>query len=625
MAEETFENQEIAEYLNKHFISIKVDREERPDIDRIYMNFVQVTTGQGGWPLSVFLTPDGKPFFGGTYFPPYSKYGRLGFIDVLTQIQRAWSERGAAVTDSANEILNRFKDWFENGKISENFPSADVLSHAANMLKSNYDREYGGFGDSPKFPQPSLLRFLLYFGFIYRDSDAINMVLKTCKAMASGGIHDHVGGGFHRYSVDRQWILPHFEKMLYDNALLLLLFSEVYQFVGTPLFAETARATANYIFERLRSPEGAFYSAEDADSEGEEGKYYLWSYEDLKQTLSREEFELAREIFNLQPAGNYTDPLHPTSGSGKNILYLIQTPPEDEKQIYANLIQKLKQIRNLRQKPFRDEKILTSWNGFAIAALARAGFILDEPTYIKYAAECIHFIKSHLYNPQACALYHSWFNREVNKTQIQEDYAAFIWGLIEYHQVTLDSSAIEFAFELADSMLLKFEDKDNGGFWQSPHQENNLIYNLKDSFDGAVPCGNSIAANALLRLYDITGNNKFLESAERTFRFYFNQLNQQPFTLTEMIIALGLYHRGRLKAAILPDSSAEFKNKYLKILSDYYLPGYVHVDFSVFKRHLSDNAFEKDTLYICSDKQCYEPIKDLNLLPDILKKHYPFC
>lgn len=619
MAEESFENPEIADFLNRHFVSIKVDREERPDIDRVYMNFVQVTSGQGGWPLSVFLTPEGKPFFGGTYFPPRNTRGRLGFMEVLTQVHRAWVERGNAVVDSANEVLNQFKQWFEGGASSDGIMPDSTLRIAANLFKNNYDSEYGGFGDSPKFPQPSMLRFLLYYGFRYGDADSLNMVQRTCKAIALGGIHDQIGGGFHRYSVDRQWILPHFEKMLYDNALLLLLFSEAYVVSENPFFAEIARKTADYLAGRLLSDNGGFYSAEDADIEGEEGKYYLWAYDELKEMLASDEFELAREVFNLRPEGNYIDPLHPSGNTGYNILYIARLPSMDEEPLFGKVIGKIKQARDLRVKPFRDEKILTAWNGFAISALSRAGLVLSEPRYIKLAGDCIEFIKSHLYDPQNRLLFHSWFGGKVIKSQIHDNYAAFISGLVEYYQATLDGAAIKLAVELAESMLEKFEDKENGGFWQSPHKGNDLIYNLKDSFDGAMPSGNSLAAVALLRLYDITGNEKFLESVERTFRFFANQMNQQPNTLSEMLVALSLYHNTRLKAAVTRDSSPEFINGYLGALANFYLPQLSNVDPDAIKNRFG-NIYQKNTIYVCSDKHCYEPITDLRKWAEFLKR-----
>jgi uncharacterized protein YyaL (SSP411 family) len=620
MAEESFENPEIAEFLNKHFVPVKVDREERPDIDRIYMNFVQVTTGSGGWPLSVFLTPDGKPFFGGTYFPPHNTRGRLGFMEVLTQIHRAWTERGNAVVDSANEVLNQFKQWFEGGTGGDGIPPDKILRIAAEGFKSNYDKEFSGFGDSPKFPQPSILRFLLYYGFKTGDSDSINMVMRTCKAIALGGIHDRVGGGFHRYSVDRQWILPHFEKMLYDNALLLLLFTEAYIAGDNNFFAEVARSTANYLTGRLRDSNGGFYSAEDADSEGEEGKYYLWSYNELKEILEPDEFDLARGIFNLRPEGNYIDPLHPSGTTGFNILYMARMPSMDEEKAFEKILGKIKQARERRVRPMRDEKILTAWNGFAIEGLSRAGLVLSEPEYIKSAGECIEFIKKNLYDHQQRILFHSWYDGRINKTQVQDDYAAFIAGLIEFYQATLDAEAIRLAVELAETMIEKFEDRTNGGFWQSPHKENELIYNLKDSFDGAMPSGNSLAAGVLLRLYDITGEKKFLESAERTFRFFANQMNQQPTTLSEMLIALGLYHGERLKAAVARDSSPEFLKAYLATIAGFYLPQLSNADADLIKTRFG-NDYKKDTIYICTDRHCFEPITDLNVLKDFLKKY----
>ncbi|MGB9603788.1 MAG: thioredoxin domain-containing protein, partial [Limisphaerales bacterium] len=330
MEKESFENNEIAKYLNEHFVSIKVDREERPDIDRIYMTFVQATAGQGGWPLSIFLTPEAKPFFGGTYFPPFRKYNRPGFLDILREIARVWVERGVDIVNSAEELNRKFKNWFESPRQNKiNILTYEkVLEKAVEMAKSIFDPQYGGFGSEPKFPQPPLLRFLLQQGALRNDHQLYEMVLFSCKAMANGGIHDHLGGGFHRYAVDKHWILPHFEKMLYDNALLLYLYAEAYQISKDIFFYKVAKNIVGYLVRDMRSPEGAFYCAEHADSEGIEGKFYLWTLDEIASVLNQQELQLAARVFNLSNEGNFTDPVHPDE-KGLNIIY-IAVPPKPE-------------------------------------------------------------------------------------------------------------------------------------------------------------------------------------------------------------------------------------------------------------------------------------------------------
>ncbi len=560
MEKESFENETIASFLNQNFISIKVDREERPDIDRIYMTFVQATTGQGGWPLSVFLTPDKKPFFGGTYFPPTRKYNYPGFLDILREISRLWKEKGADIVSNALEINNQLKELLEYGKVQTAKISLNTIKETIDKAKSIFDIHFGGFGNAPKFPQPSLLRFLLQQGTVTNDEELINMVLTTCKAMAKGGIYDQLGGGFHRYSVDPEWIVPHFEKMVYDNAQLLLLYAEAYQISKDVFFSEIAKGIVNYLVRDMKDQHGAFYSAEDADSEGEEGKFYLWTTEQIRNELSQQEYELAKRTFDLRDDGNFTDPIHPDR-KGFNILHIIKKPEAAEENLYKFIVKKLLTIRNDRIRPFRDEKIITLWNGLLAAALAKAGRILNEEEWINISKECLDFIINTLWNAQDGTLAHSYCDGVCNFTLLQEDYAGLIYGLIEYYQTTLDDNYLDISIKVAEAMLFNFEDKEKGGLWQTSRKSPDLILNLKDSNDGAIPSGNSLAAYSLLKLYDITGREEFLKPVEKTIEYFSPQIEHNPLSMCGMLSVFYLLSNERLRVGIYGDNKIGFINQ----------------------------------------------------------------
>ncbi|MGC8829135.1 MAG: thioredoxin domain-containing protein [Verrucomicrobiia bacterium] len=620
MEKESFENNEIAKYLNEHFVSIKVDREERPDIDRIYMTFVQATAGQGGWPLSIFLTPEAKPFFGGTYFPPFRKYNRPGFLDILREIARVWVERGVDIVNSAEELNRKFKNWFESPRQNKiNILTYEkVLEKAVEMAKSIFDPQYGGFGSEPKFPQPPLLRFLLQQGALRNDHQLYEMVLFSCKAMANGGIHDHLGGGFHRYAVDKHWILPHFEKMLYDNALLLYLYAEAYQISKDIFFYKVAKNIVGYLVRDMRSPEGAFYCAEDADSEGIEGKFYLWTLDEIASVLNQQELQLAARVFNLSNEGNFTDPVHPDE-KGLNIIYIAVPPKPEETELLDNIFTKLYERRNSRIRPARDEKILSFWNALLVSALSRAGRIFNQEYWLTHAKEILDFIKNKLWDDQNLTLAHSFCDGELNKTQLQEDYAAVALGAIEYYQATLEEEYLRFAIKLCDSMIQKFEDKNSGGFWQTPPEANELILNLKDTHDGATPSGNSLATVLLLRLYDITGNDAYLKSAENTLSYFIEQLSQNPLAMPEMLSAFSLYSTQRARAVIT--GRDEEKVNFIKTLYGLYLPTLTisgNSGAGDFAQYPSDTA----AVYLCVGNRCLQPLKTTRELLEAIQREF---
>ncbi|MGC8743661.1 MAG: thioredoxin domain-containing protein [Verrucomicrobiia bacterium] len=620
MEKESFENDEIAKYLNQHFVSIKVDREERPDIDRIYMTFVQATTGQGGWPLSLFLTPDGLPFFGGTYFPPFRKFNRPGFLDILREIARLWVERGVEIINSAEELNRKFKLWFENPEDNKanSLNAAPLVQKAIEMAKSAFDRQFGGFGSAPKFPQPPLLRFLLHQGLLQNDHELIEMVLFSCNAIARGGICDHIGGGFHRYSVDERWILPHFEKMLYDNSLLLQLYAEAYQVSKDIRFYKVAKNIVDYLTRDLRSPQGAFYSAEDADSEGVEGKFYLWTLDEIASVLNKEELDLATRLFNLSADGNFVDPAHPEQ-RGLNIIYFANEPSAHESGLIDSILKKLYDYRKSRTRPARDNKILASWNGLLAAALSRSSRIFNHDDWLIHAKDCLDFIKNRLWNSQDSSLAHSFCDGELNKTLLQEDYAAVALAALDYYQATLDETYFQFATDVATAMIHKFEDKKSGGFWQTDPEINRLILNLKDGQDGVMPSGNSLAAKLLLQLYDITGNSAYLKSAENIFSYFFNQLESIPLSMPEMLSALTLYSTQRARAVIT--GNEEEKVNFVKSLYSCCFPG-LTICGVLPEQSQPQYSNDKSAAYLCIGDRCLQPLTTAQELIETLNREF---
>src|SRR5688500_9962499 len=383
MERESFENEEIAKFLNQHFVSIKVDREERPDVDKIYMTFVQAMTEQGGWPLNVFLTADLKPFYGGTYWPPESKFGRPCFLQVLNQIQKAWQERREQLAESSSEMHRRLSEITERDTPGKTVLTPTVVREAASKLKENYDKKHGGWGNAPKFPAPSMPSFLLSYGVKFKDEEAVNMVLHTCERMAAGGSYDQLGGGCSRYSVDRMWLVPHFEKMLYDNAQLLSLYLDCYVASGEDGYADVARDIIRYVLRDMTHPEGGFYSAEDADSEGKEGKFYCWTPGELKELLTPEELKVATRVFGITEKGNFEDHSDPNPLPHQNVLSIVDTNiSAADETVLKSAKQKMFAARAKRVRPHLDDKVLASWNGLMLGAISRAYAVLGDQPYL---------------------------------------------------------------------------------------------------------------------------------------------------------------------------------------------------------------------------------------------------
>lgn len=539
MERETFEDEAIGKFLNEHFVSIKVDREERPDVDKIYMTYVQATTGSGGWPLNVFLTPDLKPFYGGTYFPPEGKYGRPGFNELLARVRELWDTRHDDILASADEMHEQLTTHLTRTSDTDARLTPDVLREAAMALQRQFDPVNGGYGGAPKFPTPSLPALLLRHGVRHGEQELIDAVAFTCRRMAAGGIFDQLGGGFSRYAVDAKWLVPHFEKMLYDNAQLLDLYLDVFLITGDDAFADTARDIIRYLKRDMTHPEGGFYSAEDADSEGYEGKFYVWTEAQLKELLSADERTVVIKHYGVTSEGNFSDHSHPNPLPNQNVLSIVRpvTEPRD-RELLASAKARMLEARNQRIRPHLDDKILSSWNGMMTGPLARAGVILGEPDYLEMAKRNQAFIRERLWDANTGTLHHRWRDGERDDAQLLDAYAHQVAAALHLYEATLEPAHLEFAIAVADALLRRFEDEEHGGFWQSPPDAGDLIIRVKEDYDGAQPSGNSVAIRALLRLAAITGRATYREAAERALNHFADHMNRLPQGAANMLLAL---------------------------------------------------------------------------------------
>jgi uncharacterized protein YyaL (SSP411 family) len=621
MERESFEKENVGQFLNEHFVSIKVDREERPDVDKIYMTFVQSTTGGGGWPMSVFLTPDLKPFFGGTYFPPDARHGRPSFLQLLEQIAGLWRERETEIVASADELHARL-ELITSREAKTDLPlTPEILKRALEAFKDAYDPTNGGFGGAPKFPQPSIPSFVLRAAKRFADKDAVKMVSHTCDRMNAGGIHDQLGGGFARYAVDAEWLVPHFEKMLYDNAQLAQLYLDSFLVSGDTRHADTVRDILDYVLRDMTHPGGGFFSAEDADSEGHEGKFYCWTKDELAKLLSVEEYNVAAKYFGITAEGNFVDHSHPTPLAGQNVLSIADSKVSagDEK-LLASAKNKMSAVRAKKIRPHLDDKILASWNGLMLGAFARASAVLDEEKYRAAAEKNLRFIRENLWDEKSKSLFHRWRDGERDKVELLEGYAFQLSGVIEFYEATLIPAHLDFAIELASAMIEKFYDAADGGFWQSPAGAGDLILCVKDDYDGAEPSGNSVATLALLKLAAITGREDFKQAAEATLQLFASRLQQQPAALAFMLHALDFWLDEPRRVVIAGEiGSAEFQ-KLLRAAHSVYQPNKIVLGNSgavePFAKTLS--AKKDATVFVCTGNACQPPTSDAKILREQL-------
>jgi uncharacterized protein YyaL (SSP411 family) len=612
MERESFENEEVAAFLNRHFVSIKVDREERPDVDKIYMTFVQATSGGGGWPLNAFLTPDRKPFFGGTYFPPDNRYGRPSFLQLLRQIAELWTERRGELAASAEDMHARLEQMTGAANAPSGSPlNAAVLSHAASILKSAYDPHHGGFGGAPKFPQPSQPRLLLRCGRRFQDEEAIRMVLDTCDHMARGGIHDQLGGGFARYAVDAEWLVPHFEKMLYDNAQLAQLYLDAFVISGEARFAAVARDILEYALRDMTHPEGGFYSAEDADSEGHEGKFYCWTREEVSQLLSPPEFAVAARYFGITEKGNFVDHSHPHPLEGQNVLSIVDPKvAEAELPLLESAKAKLLAERAKRVRPHLDDKTLASWNGLMLGAFARAAVILEEPRYRAAAEKNLAFLQAKLWDPSTKTLYHRWRDGQRDDVQLLQSYAFLLSGVVELYSATLSPGTLTFAVDLAEAMIARLYDPAHGGFWQSTSSD--LILRIKEDYDGAEPSGNSVAILGLLELGKITDRADFTAAAEKSLQTFAARLEQIPQAVPHMLQALDFDLEEPRRAVIAGKPEEPRTRALLHAVHSVYQPNKVVLGnvgpVEAFAKTLTEK--EGPVVYLCTGNACQAPTND---------------
>ncbi len=626
MERESFENEAVGDYLREHFISIKVDREERPDVDKIYMAFVQSTTGGGGWPLNVFLTPDLKPFYGGTYFPPESRQGRPGLLDMLRRITELWTTRRKDLNGSADDITHRMLSMAEH-EAGNAYPAAErELQGAGQSFLHEYDHDHGGFGGAPKFPRPSQPLFLLRYARRFHEKTATEAILHTCDTMAAGGIHDQLGGGFSRYSVDEKWLVPHFEKMLYDNAQLAQLYLDAHTVGGAERHAEVARDIVRYVLADLTNPEGGFHSAEDADSEGHEGKFYCWTLEEMTQLLTAGEATVAVRYFGVTKHGNFTDHSDPQPLKGQNVLSQAHpklTPAEKISLDSARV--KLLAARALRVRPHRDDKVLSSWNGMMLGAIARASVVLGDPASLQAAERNVAFLKARLWDPATHTLHHRWRDGERDSVQLLEDYANVLAGVVDLYEATVDPKHLEFAVELAESMIRRFHDAKDGGFWQSASDTPNLLMRVKDDYDGAEPSANSVAALVLLKLAAICERPDWREAAEKTIRLFAQKLHQMPQAVPHLLLALDFLQQEPKRIVLVGDPHGPGTAALLRAVHGVFEPNRVvlgnHGPVEPFARTLPVEG-DATQAFLCTGHACQPPTRDPRVLREFLQ-HQP--
>jgi len=618
MAHESFEDPYVAKLLNEAFISIKVDREERPDIDKIYMTVCQLMTGSGGWPLTIIMTPDKKPFFAGTYFPKETRFGRTGLVDLAKRVKNLWINERKQLVESSEKITFALQD--ANTESPGRSLAESVLKSTYSQLSGRFDKKNGGFGTAPKFPTPHNLLFLLRFWRRTGDEEALKMVEKTLKAMRMGGIYDHIGFGFHRYSTDPNWLVPHFEKMLYDQALLILVYLEAYQATGKEEYANTAKEVLTYILRDMISSEGAFYSAEDADSEGEEGKFYVWSKGEIEEILGVEEAEVFSKLYNIDINGNFFDEAT-KSKTGKNIIhlksYLSDTPTIDIELIRNKLFE----AREKRIKPHKDDKVLTDWNGLMIAAFAKAGYIFNEPKYIQVAEKAVDFILNQIKNSEG-RLLHRYRKGGADILAFLDDYAFLVWGLINLYEASFETRYLEKAIKLTEEQLKLFWDFLIGAFFFTAEDAESLLTRQKETYDGAIPSGNSVAMLNLLRLAQLTGNDTYEKKADHLGRVFAESVRANPVAHSLMMVAVDYAVGPTYSLVIAGDEGKDDTNSMLDEVRKQFLPNKslifrptekVNPEIDNLSNYIQffDKYEGKATAYVCINKTCKTPTNDI--------------
>ena len=588
MAHESFEIQEAADILNQHFICIKVDREERPDIDSVYMSVCQAMTGNGGWPVTIFMTWEKKPFFAGTYFPLHSGYGMTGLIELLDRISEKWNTNRSQLLKSADDITELMKQAED---LPETIKSKNLIADAVQQFSRSFDAIYGGFGSAPKFPSAHNLLFLMLYAEQNQDANILHMAEKTLLQMRKGGIFDQIGYGFSRYSTDRYFLAPHFEKMLYDNALLIMAYTAAYSITKNQVYLGTAEKTAEYILREMTAPEGGFYSAQDADSEGTEGKFYTFDYDEILQVLRNHQGRKFAECFDVTLQGNF---------EGKNILNLLKSNNLHHQ--FQNELKLLYDYRKNRMSLHLDDKILLSWNALMIIAFCTLYRISHDEKYLEPAQKAQQFIETNLHIDNQ--LYHSWRNGQHSEKAFLDDAAFYIAALLELHQSTFESSYLDIAETLCAETVRKFSDTENNGFYLCEPDNHVLFLNPKETYDGAVPSGNSVMAYNLVRLYQITEREKYKEFTEKQMDFMTAQAQRYP-------AGYSLF----LSAKLIDENPPEHITIVLKNDSDlselkHRLPFFATVTVVPESKEYSC-INDKTTFYLCKNHVCLPPTNEL--------------
>ncbi len=653
MEKESFENQDIAKLMNDCFVAIKVDREERPDIDATYMNAVTAMTGQGGWPLSVFLTPEKMPFYGGTYFPPEPRWGSVGFKDLLQSVYEAWLNKQDQILKASQSITSILKERYTKKSLGRKQLTQEILKTAYQQFEESFDSQYGGFGYAPKFPMGHNLSFLLSYWLRTREERSLEMVKKTLTAMAQGGIYDQIGGGFHRYSTDPQWQIPHFEKMLYDQAILAKIYLEGYQATGNEFYGQIGSEVLDYVLRDLQNKEGGFFCAEDADSldislnvgessenfhEKKEGAFYLWRWEDLKDLVDKETFEIMSFHFGIEKNGNAQYDPH-GEFVGKNVLSIahdleetadhFKKLPTEIHKIIRKAKEKLIVSRQKRPRPHLDDKILVDWNGLTISSLALGYMVLNKPQYLQAAERATQFIFQHLMD-EGGRLYHRYRDGQGGILGTLDDFAFFIHGLLDLYFASFQVEYLRKAILLSKEMIRLFWDDKEGGFFLTPCDGEELIVKQKEIYDGAIPSGNSFAALVLVRLYHLTQDQQWLDKLQRLFETFVEDISIRPSAYTQLLIAYDFLIGPVKEFVVVAERESNSVKEIFTRIHQHFIPHKVIV-FCPLKNEQSKEleamiplTREKrgiqgqTTIYVCENHVCHEPLTDLKKLAEIL-------
>lgn len=620
MERESFEDEEVAGLLNAHFVAVKVDREERPDVDHVYMSVCQAMTGQGGWPLTVLLAPDRTPFFAGTYFPKRRKYGRVGLMELLAQVAEKWEADPEGMAAIGTRVAEQTRQQL--GEHSQGQVHTGLLQHAYELYSKNYESQYGGFGRAPKFPSSHNLSFLLQYHYRTGDSYALEMVEHTLQAMYRGGLYDHVGFGFARYSTDEKWLVPHFEKMLYDNALLAMTYTEAYQITGKPKYAKVVEEIFAYVLRDMTSPEGGFYSAEDADSEGEEGRFYVWSPQEINEALGEEDGALYCSIYDITPMGNFEGHSIPNLIETGSVEHAAEELGMDAAQLKERLEacrRRLFQQREKRIHPHKDDKILTAWNGLMIMALSKGAKALNCKEYAEAAERAAAFLKAQLRREDG-RLLARYRDGEAAYPGYVDDYAFLVWGLIELYEATFRLDYLKDALELNEEMLRLFWDGEEGGLFFNGTDGEELFARPKELYDGAMPSGNSVAAQNLVRLARLTDAEALTKRAEAQLTAFAGTVMGYPPGFAMYLLAADLHLYSGREAVVAGAAGAADTEALAAVLRQAYRPDTALMLHPAGEAHEAeallpltagkDPVAGKAAVYICENFACQAPVTD---------------